>query len=79
MPDRRNPRLHLPASIDGRPNKEAPVKADDHACDGMRYFVAWLDGLGKADVYIGGSMVDEASQERTPDVWNDYDDEEPRW
>ena len=33
-------------AADGRPNKEQPVKADDHGCDAKRYAVAYADGLG---------------------------------
>ena len=32
-----------PKADDGRPIKEVPVKADDHACDGLRYLVAYAD------------------------------------
>lgn len=29
---------------DGKPNKEEPVKINDHGCDDMRYIVAYVDG-----------------------------------
>lgn len=31
---------------DGKPNKEQPVKVDDHACDAARYFVKHIDAGG---------------------------------
>ncbi len=36
-----------PKGVDGRPNKEAPVKEDDHGMDAMRYAVAYVDKIGK--------------------------------
>lgn len=30
---------------DGKPNKEEPIKVNDHGCDCMRYLVARVDGL----------------------------------
>ena len=29
---------------DGKPNKEEPVKVNDHGCDTTRYIVAKIDG-----------------------------------
>lgn len=75
------PGYTYPPGVDGRPNKEAPVKADDHACDGMRYLVAWLDGLGKEQVYIGGSMLEEEQPQKVYDIFDDDEDdfEGERW
>jgi len=28
---------------DGKPDKEQPVKLNDHGCDTTRYLVAWVD------------------------------------
>lgn len=36
---------------DGKPNKEEPVKLNDHGCDAMRYAVMQIDG-GSAGVYL---------------------------
>ena len=33
---------------DGKPNKEEPVKLNDHGCDCTRYIVARLDGIPDA-------------------------------
>ncbi len=35
-----------PKDVDGKPNKEAPVKENDHGMDAMRYAVAYVDKLG---------------------------------
>ena len=35
-------------SADGKPNKEEPVKADDHACDAARYLVTYVDSVTEA-------------------------------
>lgn len=35
---------------DGKPNKEEPVKINDHACDELRYMVMALDTGGKIEV-----------------------------
>lgn len=35
-----------PSDASGKPNKEAPVKEDDHGMDTMRYVVAYVDHLG---------------------------------
>lgn len=34
---------------DGTPNKEEPLKKDDHGMDDMRYFVAFVDGVTAGD------------------------------
>lgn len=45
---------------DGKPDKEQPVKVNDHGCDDMRYIVVRLDGRAKMNTkatvgnYIGG-------------------------
>lgn len=31
---------------DGKPDKEQPLKVNDHGCDGTRYIVYYLDGVG---------------------------------
>lgn len=36
-------------SIDGKPNKEEPIKKDDHGLDAMRYAVAYVDNLSNKD------------------------------
>jgi PBSX family phage terminase large subunit len=46
---------------DGKPNKEEPLKLDDHGMDDMRYMVAKLDFAGEA-ITIGSA----------PDVLGDY-------
>lgn len=30
---------------DGKPNKEQPIKVNDHGCDATRYMVAYVDGM----------------------------------
>ena len=35
---------------DGKPNKEEPVKVNDHGCDTTRYMVAHVDLKGKIEV-----------------------------
>lgn len=35
---------------DGKPNKEEPVKVNDHGCDTTRYMVTHLDLVGKVEV-----------------------------
>lgn len=37
-----------PVGVDGKAIKEEPVKVDDHGMDGVRYAVAYADGLGGA-------------------------------
>jgi len=34
---------------DGKPNKEQPVKLNDHGCDPTRYIVYYLDGRGSSE------------------------------
>lgn len=38
---------------DGRPNKEQPVKLNDHGCDDMRYLVVYIDGRVPASGLVG--------------------------
>lgn len=35
--------------IDGKPNKEEPLKVNDHGCDTMRYAVMYIDAFGSVD------------------------------
>ena len=39
-----------PHGQDGKARQEAPVKADDHGMDALRYAVAWADGLGRREI-----------------------------
>jgi len=41
-----------PPGMDGRPDKEAPVKLDDHGMDALRYAVRYLERAG-----TGASVV----------------------
>lgn len=38
---------------DGKPNKEEPIKVNDHGCDDTRYLVARIDGLPDPGKMIG--------------------------
>lgn len=69
------PGYAYPPGRDGRPVKEAPAKIDDHGCDTMRYGVAWEDNLGKQDVYIGGSMLDDEETRPAQDWFGDKDND----
>jgi hypothetical protein len=39
-----------PKTREGKPNKEVPEDKDNHACDALRYAVAYVDGLGEQPV-----------------------------
>jgi phage terminase large subunit len=38
---------------DGRPDKEEPLKLNDHGCDALRYAVMYLDGMKRESVVWG--------------------------
>lgn len=42
--------------VDGKPNKEEPVKLNDHGCDALRYAAMYADGSGRV--------------EYAPSIWN---------
>lgn len=41
--------------IDGKPNKEEPVKLYDHGLDAMRYAVAYVDNLAGSRISVSGA------------------------
>ncbi|MBC8445785.1 MAG: terminase [Chloroflexi bacterium] len=41
-----------PPGVDGKPDKEAPVKLDDHGMDAMRYAVRYLERAGTGESMI---------------------------
>lgn len=44
-------------AADGKPNKEEPLKLDDHGMDGSRYGVMYLDDRQSAAIYVGSKRV----------------------
>ena len=69
------PGYAYPAGRKGRSIGEAPVKENDHACDGMRYGVAYVDDLGSKEIYIGGSMLDDDNSTPAQDWFDDEDND----
>lgn len=43
--------------VDGKPNKEEPVKENDHSMDALRYMVATLDGQQPTRVWLDGETI----------------------
>jgi len=52
-----------PQGVDGKPNREAPVKSNDHGCDGMRYLVMELDGGGAPAAGLPPRKLDTAGMQ----------------
>jgi len=59
-----------PKGQDGKPNKEAPVKDDDHGMDTLRYAVAHVDGLGQTPLRARVVNVANRHRHRRNRMWS---------
>jgi phage terminase large subunit len=58
-----------PKTMDGKANKEVPVKDNDHAMDTLRYSVAYVDQLGTQPLCVVG--IGGVSADRHRDLFDD--------
>jgi PBSX family phage terminase large subunit len=57
-----------PKTGDGRPVKETPVKVNDHACDALRYSVAYLDKGQPPAARPGNNRLAAAHRDGQPEL-----------
>lgn len=63
-----------PKGQDGKPLKEVPVKENDHACDTLRYAIAYIDNVGEQELPFSINNYDGLALGPTADplavIWN---------